>query len=149
MARRTRSILSGYWINSTYGRDGEENEEELLAVDGCAVSDDCPGAFSDQSDDDDGLPAMVFADGTGGLVVGSRNKSPARRKRQPNLGRTSRRPSRATALRLETSRPTRRARSTEINQCVGCGGWAWRTTDSKRTRRKILISTGSARSGSS
>ena len=52
-------------------RMAEENGEELLAVDGCAVSDDCPGAFSDQSDDDDGLPAMVFADGTGGLVVGA------------------------------------------------------------------------------
>ena len=63
-------------------RMAEENGEELLAVDGCAVSDDCPGAFSDQSDDDDGLPAMVFADGTGGLVVGaSRKTSPARRKR--------------------------------------------------------------------
>ena len=62
-------------------RMAEENGEELLAVDGCAVSDDCPGAFSD-GDDDDGLPAMVFADGTGGLVVGaSRKTSPARRKR--------------------------------------------------------------------
>ena len=61
-------------------RMAEENGEELLAVDGC-MPDDCPGAFSDQSDDDDGLPAMVFADGTGGLVVGARNTSPARRKR--------------------------------------------------------------------
>ena len=62
-------------------RMAEENGEELLAVDGCAVSDSCPGAFSDQSDDDDGLPAMVFADGTGGLMVGARKTSPARRKR--------------------------------------------------------------------
>ena len=61
-------------------RMAEENGEELLAVDG-VVADSCPGAFSDQSDDD-GLPAMVFADGTGGLVVGaSRKTSPARRKR--------------------------------------------------------------------
>ena len=42
-------------------RMAEENGEELLAVDGCAVSDSCPGAFSDRSDDDDDLPAMVFA----------------------------------------------------------------------------------------
>ena len=62
-------------------RMAEENGEELLAVDGCAVPDDCPGAFSDRSDDDDELPAMVFADGTGGLMVGARNTSPARRKR--------------------------------------------------------------------
>ena len=50
-----------------------------MAVDGCAVSDSCPGAF-DQSDDDDGLPAMVFADGTGAWSVGARKTSPARRK---------------------------------------------------------------------
>ena len=60
-------------------RMAEENGEELLAVDG-HMPGDCPGAFS-QCDDDE-LPAMVFADGTGGLVVGaSRKTSPARRKR--------------------------------------------------------------------
>ena len=60
-------------------RMAEENGEELLAVDGHMPA-DCPGAFSVR-DDDDGLPAMVFADGTGGLVVGARKTSPARRKR--------------------------------------------------------------------
>lgn len=62
-------------------RMAEEQGEELLAVDG-SMDSEGPGAFSPDEDEDD-LPAMVFADGTGGLVVGAHNAAPARRKRAP------------------------------------------------------------------
>ena len=95
-------------------RMAEEQGEELLAVDG-SMDSEGPGAFSPDEDEDD-LPAMVFADGTGGLVVGAHNAAPARRKRAPkprcDVEETF-------ASEGQASRPRRRAPSTRTPSSLG------------------------------